>query len=72
MHLFTLDQNGSLKLAEIPKETKSYTLNILLFISDELIDELVVEVQVNAQEDVDFTDADTSDSAYHETAPDDS
>ena len=68
MHLFLLQQNGILELADDALESKTYELRILIFKENNLVDEKRIKVVVEIKNVEDFEDTDTTDSAYHESA----
>ncbi|MDA9120194.1 DUF5011 domain-containing protein [Opitutales bacterium] len=68
MHLFLIDQDGSIILTEDARESENFIMTVLVFQGDELIDTQPVTVLLEVPVVEDFLDANTSDSDYHETA----
>ena len=68
MHMFVIEDDGALLIAEDAIHSASYNLTALIFENGEPLDKQPVTVHVTVADPEDFLDADTSDSTYHETA----
>jgi hypothetical protein len=68
MHMFLIEDDGTLLLAENAKENGTFNLTVLISKDEELLDKQPVTVQLKIDEPENFMEADTSDSTYHETA----
>jgi hypothetical protein len=67
-HHFVVDEFGTLTLAEELNTGGVHEISIQVFREDVLLKEEVISIQVSPVELEDFLDANTSDSAYHESA----
>ena len=68
MHMFLIEDDGTLMLAENARENGTFNLTVLISKDEELLDKQPVTVQLKIDEPENFMEADTSDSTYHETA----
>ena len=68
LHHFTLDENGSLKLAEDLQQSGIHNLKIRVLQASQLLQDKEVTVNVTLPLKESFLDVNTSDSAYHESA----
>ena len=68
MHMFLIEDDGTLMLAENARENGTFNLTVLISKDEELLDKQPVTVQLTIDEPENFMEADTSDSTYHETA----
>ena len=69
MHLFVIEDDGTLILAEDAKESATFNSTAIISKDDAVLDKQAVTVQPTVEEPEDLLDVDTSDPVYHETAP---
>ena len=67
MHLFLMEKDGTLKLADIPMENGSHVLRIAILKNGSVVKSTSVTVDLSVPVPEELSNADTSDPAYHES-----
>jgi hypothetical protein len=67
MHLFFIEQDGTLKLADMPRENGSHVLRVAILNNGTVVKSTSVTVHLSVPDPEELSNADTSDPAYHES-----
>ena len=67
MHLFFIEQDGTLKLADMPREDGSHVLRVAILNKGSVVKTTSVTVHLSVPDPEELSNADTSDPAYHES-----